>query len=70
MKYFFLVNTDPRYVFTIADLDTVAPAYDFFMEKLETFCDNQTKITHELLDLDFPQYFCCDKSQEMIFNRT
>ena len=52
-------------MFTIADLDTVAPAYDFFMEKLETFCDKQTKITHELLDLDFPQYFCYDKSQEL-----
>ena len=31
---FILFSVDKRYIFTIDDLDTVAPAYEYFMAKL------------------------------------
>ena len=48
-------------MFTVADLDTVAPAYDHFVNKLATL-----DIRIELLNTDFKQYFCYEKGKEMV----
>ena len=48
-------------MFTVADLDTVAPAHDHFLNKLDTM-----DVTLEFLDTQFKQYFCYDRGDEMV----
>ena len=55
-----------RFVFTLADLDTVAPAFDFFVEQLALLSTEKGRAEYQEIDLDFPQYFCYERSQEMI----
>ena len=55
-----------RFVFTLADLDTVAPAFDFFMEKLNDMSEETAGTEYQQVPLDFPQYFCYERSKEMI----
>lgn len=55
-----------RFVFTLADLDTVAPAFDFFIEKLDLLSTERERAEYQEIDLDFPQYFCYERSKEMI----
>jgi predicted nicotinamide N-methyase len=66
LKY--VVALEKRFVFTVDDLDTVAPAHDFFIHQLEHFnVNNKThKITINYIHLDFPQYFCYERSKDMV----
>ncbi len=57
----FLVSLEKRYVFTVKDLDTVAPAYQWFFEKL-----SKAAVKFEFLDTKFKQYFCYDRSKDMV----
>lgn len=54
-------SLEKRYVFTVADMDTVAPAYDHFVNQLANL-----DIRIELLNTDFKQYFCYEKGKEMV----
>lgn len=48
------IALEKRYVFTLAELDTMAPCYEYFLQRL----NDVRKSTHwkfELVDLDFPQ---------------
>lgn len=58
-----IVAMEKRYVFTVADLDTVAPAYDFFLEMLSTVKED---LSYEHIEANFPQYFCYERSTEML----
>jgi len=60
------VAMEKRFVFTLADLDTVAPAFDFFMEKLALMSAENQRTEYQEIELDFPQYFCYERSNEMI----
>merc|ERR1712098_440234 len=60
------IALEKRYVFTIADLDTVAPAFDYFEEKLKELCDKDNRLSYSFESTDFPQYFCYEKSQELV----
>ena len=64
----FLVALEKRFVFTVADLDTVAPAHDFFIDQLEKFNTKNKlhKISIKHIDLDFPQHFCYERSKDML----
>ena len=64
----FIVALEKRFVFTLADLDTVAPAHDFFVDQLKNFNTNNNthKITTQIMDLDFPQHFCYERSKDMV----
>nr|CAI5858785.1 unnamed protein product [Callosobruchus analis] len=56
------VALEKRYVFTIADCDSVAPCYEYFLQRLK-----QTKgIKSEEVALDFPQYFRYDRVKELV----
>lgn len=55
------VAIEKRFVFTIADCDTVAPCYDFLIDCLEL----SKTIKFELLPLDFPQYFRYDRIKHL-----
>lgn len=61
------ISLEKRYVFTIEHLDTVAPCYEHFIQRLQTTNDEfslQWKI--EQLSLDFPQYFDYIRSKELV----
>jgi len=64
----FLVALEKRFVFTVADLDTVAPAHDFFIDQLEKFNTRNKlhKISIRNIELDFPQHFCYERSKDML----
>jgi len=64
----FIVALEKRFVFTVADLDTVAPAHDFFIDKLDNFNvkNKMHKITIDYISLDFPQHFCYERSNDMV----
>jgi len=64
----FIVALEKRFVFTVADLDTVAPAHDFFIDQLKHFSDNfkTHKISTNHINVDFPQHFCYERSQDMV----
>lgn len=61
-----VISMEKRYVFTLSDLDTVAPAFDFFLEELEQLRQRQSRMSLEFLEADFPQYFCYERSAEMV----
>ncbi|CAH1988896.1 unnamed protein product [Acanthoscelides obtectus] len=55
------VALEKRYVFTIADCDSVAPCYEYFMRCLK----EANGINSEELALDFPQYFRYERVKEL-----
>ncbi|VEN62245.1 unnamed protein product [Callosobruchus maculatus] len=56
------VALEKRYVFTIADCDSVAPCYEYFLQ-----CLKQAKgIKSEEVALDFPQCFRYDRVKELV----
>ena len=61
-----VIATEKRYVFTLAELDTVAPAFDCFLELLAELMQKQDRIRLEFLDTDFAQYFCYERSKELV----
>lgn len=64
------ITLEKRYVFTIADLDTVAPCYEHFMECLDKakYQSIRTKQDWKITKLDnnFPQYFEYERCKELV----
>ena len=54
----FLFSIDKRYIFTLDDLETVAPAYEFFVAK---FADLEFDFDLEEIS-NVPQHFCYERS--------
>ena len=63
----FYFTIDKRYLFTIDALDTIAPAYEYFMAKLEEFRESnfQVKI-EEYTPEEIHQAFCYERSKDLI----
>lgn len=54
-----------RYVFTLNDLDVVAPCYEYFYDNLYKVMQS----THKIEQLDtskIPQYFCYERPKELV----
>jgi hypothetical protein len=60
-----------RYVFTVADLDSVAPCYDYFLQCLQKAQGKllDTRWEVEQLPIDFPQYFNYERVKELVLWR-
>uniref|UniRef100_A0A1B6GD54 Methyltransferase-like protein 22 n=1 Tax=Cuerna arida TaxID=1464854 RepID=A0A1B6GD54_9HEMI len=63
-----LVALEKRFVFTIEDLDVVAPCYEHFLSsiKKEWVRPPMSQWTMEPLELDFPQYFQYDRTKHLV----
>lgn len=65
----FLFSVDKRYIFTIDQLETVAPSYEYFIAKLEELKSNVPKYIffeeneHEVSDVK--QSFCYERSDDL-----
>ncbi|KAK0089996.1 hypothetical protein PV325_004129 [Microctonus aethiopoides] len=57
------IALEKRYVFTINDLDSVAPMYEEF---LRSIVKQNLNWNIKMIDLDFPQYFHYDRVKQMI----
>lgn len=59
-----------RYVFTIEDMNTVAPCYDYFVRGLEWLKSQETSIIswhiEELQTQDLPQYFTYERTRHLV----
>ncbi|XP_050740251.1 methyltransferase-like protein 22 isoform X2 [Eriocheir sinensis] len=63
------IALEKRYVFTMEDMDTCAPCYDYFLEGLEWLrCQNLDLIdwTIEELSTDFQQYFTYERVRHLV----
>lgn len=60
------VALEKRYVFTLADLDAVAPMYEEFLR-----CVSRAGLDWKIdeVTLDFPQYFKYDRLKQLILMR-
>ena len=68
----FLFSIEKRYIFTIDDLDTIAPSYEYFMAKLDDLFKNpnlEFSCTFDLSEYsvnDVKQYFCYERSSDLM----
>ena len=56
-------------MFTIDDLDTVAPCYEYFLDKLDWLkCQNLHKLEWNIEEVknDFSQYFTYEKTRHLV----
>ena len=60
-----LVCLEKRFVFTLQHLDTVAPAYDYFTNKL-AYLELKHALRIQYLPVDFKQCFCYDRGEHMV----
>lgn len=60
-----IIALEKRYVFTMADLDSVAPCYETFLSFLQQR-NIKNKWTLEQIPIDFPQYFQYDRVKEFV----
>lgn len=59
------VALEKRFVFTITDLNAVAPCFDYFMQQLQKL----KNISYEEVELNFPKYFQYDRVKELVLLR-
>lgn len=59
------IALEKRYVFTLAELDTSAPCYEYFLRTIEPFrVRNGWKM--ETISIDFPQYFEYGRVRDLV----
>lgn len=59
------IALEKRYVFTLAELDTNAPCYDYFLRTIEPIrTRNNWKL--ETIPINFPQYFEYERVRDLV----
>lgn len=59
------IALEKRYVFTMADLDVVAPCYEYFMQRIQEIQSADVRIKLDIVNIDFPQYFVYERSKDL-----
>lgn len=59
------IALEKRYVFTLADLDTIAPCYEYFLQRFNEV-QNIIHWRFDQVPIDFPQYFDYLRSKEFV----
>lgn len=59
------IALEKRYVFTMADLDVVAPCYEYFMQRIQEMQSTDDRIKLDIVNIDFPQYFIYERSKDL-----
>ncbi|EFN60213.1 Uncharacterized protein C16orf68 [Camponotus floridanus] len=62
-KKIIYIALEKRYVFTIADLDTIAPMYEEFLRCVEKYKMNWSV---DYINIDFPRYFKYDRVKHLV----
>ena len=57
---------DKRYIFTLDVLDAIAPAYEYFMAKLDEFCVTKEIKILEYYPEEIDQAFCYERSKDLV----
>lgn len=60
------VAMEKRYVFTVADLDTVAPCFEHFLICVNSEIRKGKKWKLQFIPIDFPQYFEYERIKELV----
>lgn len=60
------IAMEKRYVFTLTDLDTVAPCYEHFLSCVNREIQMGKPWKLEFIPIDFPQYFIYERVKELI----
>ncbi|XP_042887463.1 methyltransferase-like protein 22 isoform X4 [Penaeus japonicus] len=63
------VALEKRFVFTIEDMETVAPCYDYFLDRIDWLrCQNLSTINWviEEVPINFKQYFMYEKTRHLV----
>lgn len=63
------IALEKRYVFTVADLDTLAPCYEYFVQRVNELRKTTINWKLDAVNTDFPQYFNYERSKELIMMR-
>lgn len=62
------IALEKRYVFTIADLESLAPCYEYFLAAVEKL-RHVKKWKLESVPIDFPQYFEYERVKQLVLLR-
>lgn len=65
-KKIIYIAMEKRYVFTVADLDTVAPCFEYFLICVNQEVRKGKRWKLEFIPIDFPQYFEYERIKELV----
>ncbi|XP_075225836.1 methyltransferase-like protein 22 isoform X2 [Lycorma delicatula] len=62
------IALEKRYVFTVADLDTIAPCYEYFLEYIKSYWNHppMSQWNFKTLAIDFKQYFEYERFKHLV----
>ncbi len=63
----FLFTVEKRYIFTVDDLDVVAPSYEYFLAKCTDLESDSIRVDVNITsEQDINQYFCYERSKDLV----
>lgn len=60
------IALEKRYVFTVVDMETCAPCYEYFLQEFHKLKSKNSNWRIESIPLDFPQYFEYDRTNALV----
>lgn len=60
------IALEKRYVFTVIDLESLPPCYEYFLKGIEKMRQRNGGWTFTSIPIDFPQYFKYERVKELV----